>query len=106
MEYAIVGFLIFTLFMGLGFWFRCCIEERKAALPDFAPKFRTMNRLYFFHLSRIIENGDQWIQSTHTIEMTTDDPVRTRDVILKQFPGWGFVSMGSVELDADTESRR
>ena len=52
---------------------------------------------YRFHLGRNIRrttgNPNMFftITSTHTVELVTEDPDRTRHVILKNFPGWFVV---------------
>jgi hypothetical protein len=53
-------------------------------------------QLYHFHLSRVMENNKgEWIQSTLTVEVMTEDPFRTKEVVLKNFPGWAFMTFDS-----------
>jgi len=69
-------------------------------------KNRRMNeQLYQFLLTRKIAVPGSYpraVVSTMTIELGTDDPFRTREVIFKNFPGW----MVSFESPTDREYQR
>lgn len=63
--------------------------------------------LYRFHLERRIRTkyvpnvqSIRTITSTHVVEIATDDPFRTQEVILDHFPGWVCVN---IESDTDRE---
>jgi len=60
-------------------------------------------QLYRFYLARRVTLQEyipnvqrhRSMTSTHTVEIGTDDPFRTREVILKNFPGWYCVTFES-----------
>jgi len=90
--------VLFTLsIIFLAIWVRY-VGDR--SIYNFKKVNRTMMfcQPYQFHLARKIAVPGSYpraVVSTHTIEVTTDDPFRTREVILKDFPGWYCVAFDS-----------
>lgn len=76
---SIVFFALLVIMVACGFWSRCILKGSNVN-----------EELIRFCLVRsvVVPGTCVEIESTHTVEIATDDPFRSSKVVEREFPGW------------------